>query len=294
MSYSAQGRINLGAYERPFSGVGIEYDPLGVKPDRTGIILHEVGYLRDNQDWNFPSVFSPFWRLYYNTKGGHCVLFGDRMVELTPRHMMLIPPDRLFHCLGTNPVPTFWIAFSAAGKLDSRMECPVLLPPRDTELCLIRDLKRLIAADKNWEPTPAIWRNGQALLQVVLSRRELHWQPPMPEPMERLRRYIEEHLDSNLSNMHLARQTGLSVTGFERAFKRLFGTTASRYVSQIRIGESARLLLQSDGTIDEIAERTGFPNRAYFSRVFKNLTGHTPARFRRRHKQGFSSLRQAS
>ena len=285
MSYSTQGRINLGAYDRPYSGVGIEYDPLGVKPDRTGIILHEAGYLPANQDWNYPSVFSPFWRLYYNSKHGHCVLFGDRMVELTPRHLLLIPPDCLFHCLGTNPVPTFWLAFSAAGKLDSSQEAPVLLPPRDTELCLIRDLKRLIGSDKNWAPTPAIWRNGLALLQVVLARRELHWQPPMPENMERLRRYIEEHLDTSLSNPRLAKQAGLSVTGFERSFKRLFGTTAARYVARLRIGESARLLLQSDNTIDEIADRTGFPNRAYFSRVFKSLAGEAPASFRRKHKR---------
>ena len=86
VSYSIRGRVNVGAYDQPFSGVGIEFDPLGVTPGRTGITLHESGFLPANDAWNFPAVFSPFWRLYYNARRGHSVLFGNRRVELTPRH----------------------------------------------------------------------------------------------------------------------------------------------------------------------------------------------------------------
>ncbi len=284
MSYSIRGRINVGAYDKPFSGVGVEFDPLGVKPDRTGITLHESGYLAANTDWNFPSVFSPFWRLYYNEQRGHCVLFDERMVELTPEHIMLIPPHVMFHCLGANPVASFWLSFSFTHKLHPTMTVPVLLTPRDTELCLIRDLKELIAADKTWEPTDAIYRNSLALLQVVLARSELCWQPPLPENLERVRRHIEEHFDSVLTNGQLAKLAGLSESGFNRVFKQHFGTTPARFVIEMRVREAARLLLQTDQTIDEIAEQTGFPNRAYFSRVFKKVTDEAPATFRRTHQ----------
>lgn len=283
MSYSIHGRINLGAYDRPFSGVGIEYDPLGVKPDRTGITLHEAGYLAANRNWNFPGVFSPFWRLYYNGKSGHCVLFGERMVELTPGHIMLIPPHCLFHCLGLNPVPTFWLAFSFIHTLRLDHVPPVLLKPRDPELCLIRDLKRLISADRTWEPNDAIFRTSLALLHVTLARRELQWQPPLPDTMMRVCNHIEQNLGAPLANPILAGKAGLSVAGFERVFKRHFGTTAARYVTEMRIREAARLLLQTDKTIDAIAELTGFPNRAYFSRVFRQVIDEAPARFRRKH-----------
>ncbi len=285
VSNSVQGRINTGAYDRPFSGVGIEYDPLGVKPGRTGITLHEAGHLPANRDWNYPSVFSPFWRLYFNSKRGHCVLFGERMTELTPRNLMLIPPHCLFHCLGVNPVPTFWLAFSFTRTLHPSHTLPVLLRPRDTELCLIRDVKQLILANRQWEPNDAIFRNSLALLHVVLARPELHWQPPIPENMARVRSFIEGNLAVPLTNPILARQAGLSVAGFERAFKRHFGTTAALYVCEMRVREAARLLLQTGDTIDDIAEQTGFPNRAYFSRVFKLVTDEAPAGFRRRHQR---------
>ena len=285
VSYSVHGRTNTGAYERPFSGVGIEYDPLGIRPGRTGITLHESGYLPANTDWNYPSVFSPFWRLYFNQRRGHCVLFGERMIELTPRHLMLIPPHVMFHCLGGNPVPTFWLAFSFTRKLHPDHEVPVLLKPRDTELCLIRDLRRLIRNDDEWEPTDAIYRNSLALLQVVLSRRELRWQAPLPVNMVRVREFIETRLDSHLTNPQLARQAGLGVEGFVRAFRRHFGTTPAQYVMEMRVREASRLLLQTGETIDDVAEKTGFPNRAYFSRVFKKVTGEAPAAFRVKHRR---------
>jgi AraC family transcriptional regulator of arabinose operon len=284
VSYSIRGRINVGAYARPYSGVGIEFDPLGVKPGRTGITLHEAGFLPRNRDWNFPSVFSPFWRLYFNQRGGHCVLFGERVVELTPAHIMLIPPHCLFHCLGSNPVPTFWLAFSYTRVPANELTPPLLLKPRDTELCLIRDLRRLINADKGWEPDAAIFSNSLALLHVLLSRPELLWQPPLPENMERVRRTIEENPGAALSNPILARLACLSVAGFERVFRRHFGTTAARYVTEMRIREAARLLLQTDATIEAISDQTGFPNRAYFSRVFNAVIHEPPARFRRRHR----------
>ena len=72
---------------------------------------------------------------------------------------------------------------------------------------------------------------------------------------------------------------------FNRNFRRHFGSTPATYVTQMRVREAARLLLHTDETIDAVAELTGFPNRAYFSRVFKRMTDEAPAGFRRRQQQ---------
>ena len=286
MSYSTHGHTNVGSYSQPFSGVGIEFDPLGSPPDRSGLTLHESGYLPDNCEWNFPSVFSPFWRLLYNSERGHCVLFDDVATELAPSHLVLIPPHRMFHCLGKNPVPASWLVFSFTGKLDAAHSPPVRLRIRETEMCLIQDLRQLIAADETWVPTPAIRGYSLALLQVVLCRPELRWQAATSPNLERARLYIEKHFASALDIPGLASQAGMSVSGFARAFQRCFGTTPGRHVTEVRVREAARMLLHGDATLDAIAEQTGFPDRAYFSRVFKKVTKEAPAGFRkRRHRE---------
>lgn len=281
MPYTVKGRVNRGAYSRPYSGVGVEFYPLGVEPGHSGITLHESGYLAQNQEWNYPSVFSPFWRLYYNFEPGHCVMFGEQVVELLPDRIILIPDHCYFHCLGENPVPTFWLAFSFTKALHRDMTIPVQLSLRDTERCLIRDVKNLIAADETCEPTDPIFRNTLALLQVVLARPELGWRPPISEKLARSRTYIEANISGRLTNDILAKEAALSVAGFERAFKRYHGCTPGRFVIETRVREVCHLLMETRESIDVIAEKTGFPNCAYLSRVFKMIVGDSPANFRK-------------
>ena len=54
---------NLGAYESPFSGSGVEFEPVWTNLPARGIVLHECGHIAANRRWNYPGVFSPFWRL---------------------------------------------------------------------------------------------------------------------------------------------------------------------------------------------------------------------------------------
>jgi transcriptional regulator GlxA family with amidase domain len=149
-------------------------------------------------------------------------------------------------------------------------------------LCLIEDLKSLIAANEYWQPTDAILRCSLALLHGVLSRPELRWQPPVSPTLERVRRFIEGSHARPLGNPELAKLAGMAVSRFIPAFLATFGSTPARYVAEVRVREAARMLVQSDASIDEIAERTGFPNRAYFSRVFRKITRDSPAAFRKR------------
>ncbi len=283
MPYTNNNCTSVGAYDQPFSHVGVEYFPLGVTPDRSGITLHEAGFVPDNTDWNWPCMFSPFWRLYYNGLRGHCVVFGERIVELTPDHIVLIPDHCLFHILGENPVPHFWIQFSFVNKLHQDVESPVLLTPYNRELSLIGELQTLIQNDRTREPTDTVYHYGLALLLMVLARPELRWKPAVPDNFAQALKYIAEHVGDDLTNPVLAQRAGMSLASLNRAFRTHMDTTPSVYVMEIRVREACSLLLNSDKGIEEIADDTRFSDRAYFSRVFKRVTGESPAEFRRKH-----------
>ncbi len=284
VSDSALRLQNRGAYASPFSGVGVEFFPLGVPVDHSGLVLYETGYLPRNDWWIFPNVLSPFWRLYYNGRKGHRVLFDGREIELTPQHMMLIPDGQLFHCRGTTPVPTLWFAFNVARRLTPQQPVPILLPPTRTERTLLHDIVRLLQAESPSEDRDKIFHASMALLHVVLGRSEIGWQGQTPAVVVETARYIEEHFAAPLSIPRLARRAGRSVEALARSFKKYRGETIGRFITKVRVREAAHLLLHTDLRIDDVAERTGFPNRAYLSRVFKQITGESPAEFRRRSK----------
>jgi AraC-like DNA-binding protein len=272
---------NRGAYSSPFSGTGLEFFPLGVLPDHSGLMLHEAGFLEQNDSWFFPRTQSPFWRLYYNSAPGHRVVFGGREVELTPEHLVLIPDRQLFDCDGLNPVPHLWLHFSVARRLKSSQSSPILIRPARTERALLSDL---VDSFSGTAPSrEQILHRSLALLLVVLDRPEIQWDLNVPKGVAKAVRHIEVHYASRLSLADLARLAHLSQSAFERTFKRHQGESVSRFIVKVRVREAARRLTSSDDTIDDIAESTGFYDRAYLSRTFKRIVGKPPAEFRRSH-----------
>jgi AraC family transcriptional regulator, arabinose operon regulatory protein len=283
VSDSALRLHNRGAYSSPFSGVGVEFFPLGVPPDHSGLVLHEAGFLPRNDWWDFPNVLSPFWRLYYNYRKGHKVVFSDREIELTPEHLMIIPDRQLFHCRGCKPVPNLWLAFSVTRRLTPHHPIPIVLRPTAAERALMRDFTHLFSDRGQETHRDRIFHGGMALLHTVLSRREIAWQPMAPTVVMETVRFIEKHYASPITVPRLARMASRCVEALARSFKKHQGETIGRFTVKVRVREAAHLLAHTDAKIDDIAERTGFPNRAYLSRVFKKVTGESPAQFRRRH-----------
>jgi len=123
-----------------------------------------------------------------------------------------------------------------------------------------------------------------ALLHLVLVRPEIHWQPSHPpDSILRASSRIETEYARPLSVPDLARTSGLSVSGFAKAFKQIQRVTPGQFLSRVRVRESAFLLVHTPLSLEQIAEQAGFPNRHYFSRVFKHVTGESPALFRAKH-----------
>jgi hypothetical protein len=139
---SAEEWAKLGAYNSPFSGTGVEFLPLGTHSEETEIVLHEVGYLARRPHWNYSRIFSPFWRLYYDLKPGHKVVFREKVVILGPDRLILIPDHQLFQTLGTEPRPKFWYSFSYACHLAPGQDIPIELPIRAEQ---ISDFRPLVA-----------------------------------------------------------------------------------------------------------------------------------------------------
>jgi len=276
-------RYNVGAYEQPFSGVGMEFEPLGASTIDTGFVLHETGYWPTAHAWNFPKVFSPFWRVYYDYARAHGVQFGNERTLLGPDRVLIIPNHQRFDCFGDVPVPKLWFGFSCKQNVEPAQRMPIIVPVNDIILAYVTEFPSLFRG-RSPSRRENIRRLSLSFLMYILNQPQIRWQESLPEVISAAVAAINARPADPWANPVLAKQAAMSTDGFIRAFRQWLHTTPAQYVRQVRIREACRILCEGDDSIERIAAGLGFADRFHFSRVFKRLTGVTPVLYRKRHK----------
>lgn len=97
--------------------------------------------------------------------------------------------------------------------------------------------------------------------------------------MRRIDDWIEANLDKTIRLDDLAMLANLSGFHFHRMFRLSRGIAPHAWVTERRV-DRARVLLQSDQPIAEIAVACGFSSQSHLTRVFRRHTGRTPADYR--------------
>ena len=133
-------------------------------------------------------------------------------------------------------------------------------------------------------PQPAgqpAWEAHALIALTLRSAPSQLWPSDRRDP--RVRRalgFMGEHFREKLALEDIARASGCSERTLLELFQAEVRQTPIQTLTAVRSDEASRLLAHTDLSVDEIAERCGFANRYYFSRVFKQATGESPAAFR--------------
>ena len=123
---------------------------------------------------------------------------------------------------------------------------------------------------------------GEVLAQLILRCAE---NPPCQaklgeerQPVDRVRTYIEDHYDREISLEQLAQVANLSSFHLNRAFSKTFGMPPHAYQIQVRILQAKRLL-RKEWSIEQVAIKTGFVSQSHFGSHFKRLVCVTPGQY---------------
>jgi transcriptional regulator GlxA family with amidase domain len=92
---------------------------------------------------------------------------------------------------------------------------------------------------------------------------------------------IENNIDnSDFGTLQLARLSGMSESQLYRKLKALTGRSTAIFIRSVRLQKAKELLKTTALNVSEVAYETGFNDPAWFSRVFKEEFGGSPASFR--------------
>ena len=99
--------------------------------------------------------------------------------------------------------------------------------------------------------------------------------------VKRMKSMIHEFYQTGIMLDEISRKLDMTPEYLGTLFHRETGTTFSTYVKTYRIAKAKELLAGTNLKLYEIAERVGYSDAKYFSRIFREITGQLPTEYRR-------------
>lgn len=103
------------------------------------------------------------------------------------------------------------------------------------------------------------------------------------ELVEWTKNYIYQNLHSDIVIGELGQKIGVNTSYLSDLFHKVEGTTIQQYICKEKIRLAENMLRYSDYEVKEIASYLSFCSQSYFGNIFRQQTGMTPARYRKKY-----------
>jgi len=129
---------------------------------------------------------------------------------------------------------------------------------------------------------------GDSLLSVLLLLCRNIWIESKPQQEstsvllgQRVKDYIDNHYKEDISLSSITAAMNMNQFYLAHVFKAYSGYSPKQYQTRRRIGEAQNLLLSTDLGVIDVASAVGYDNVNNFHRIFHNLVGIPPARYKK-------------
>ena len=102
---------------------------------------------------------------------------------------------------------------------------------------------------------------------------------------EAVHQYLLDHLERRETIAELSDQFNTSQTKVKSSFRAEYGESVYVHIRRLKMEAAARLLLQSDVSVLEVAGQVGYENASKFARAFNAVMGMTPTKYRKKHRE---------
>jgi AraC-like DNA-binding protein len=108
--------------------------------------------------------------------------------------------------------------------------------------------------------------------------KELYGKDYLTRHVMQAKHFIDKHFPDRIDLDKMAKEAHLSKFHFIRIFKANYGRTPYQYLIDFRM-QKAKEFLKKGLSVSDVCISVGFESIPSFTRIFKKMTGITPARF---------------
>lgn len=109
----------------------------------------------------------------------------------------------------------------------------------------------------------------------------LHVAPRGARVIHMAKQYVSDHYAQKITVKDVADKLNLNPSYFSHLFAKETGQHFSDYLMDFRIEKAKELLMSTNLSVGEIAEKVGYGDQRYFSRIFHRITEMNPTEFRK-------------
>lgn len=247
-------------------------------------------------DWQQGRILEGFALIYISSGRGAFESKPGFSAAIEPGHTFLLFPG-VWHRYAPDPQAGWhehWIGFDGETarrwlryKFISAKNPVVRVHAEDTMLATFSRLMQAIRANR-----PALQQimagATDNLMGLIYSAQQTHPADEAPNPnaiesaITRIQNEFHYHWDMKV----LAQELGVSYSWFRHTFTVHTGLSPHQYLLELRLVHARNLLSESQLSIKEIAQQTGFEDELYFSRLFRQRLHLTPSQWRSRNRFG--------
>lgn len=258
-------------------------------PEATAVSSELITYafVEDVTSFQFSEATYEHWAFLTCIGGEFQYRVGDDEGIARMGELVLCPPGLALHRKVLKPLSFHWSVFKLrASKQDQDILFPYSgkLTWKNTS-SLLQTLEHLKDSQASFSAEYTEHLIDDLLYQVIREQSAFvnDNQPSDPGILESIR-YINENAFQELHLESIANYVGFSRSQFTRKFQKQVGVSPSHYITELRIQKIRKLLIETDDSIEQIAEQCGFKNAFYLSRVFTKKTGMNPSHYRKTHR----------
>lgn len=123
----------------------------------------------------------------------------------------------------------------------------------------------------------------QQLLQELCAHAATETLSPAATVAERAAEFLRKNYYRKINYRDIGKALRFHPNHIARCMRAVYDCTPMEYLQRVRLEQARLLLVSSDLSIEQIADRCGFSQLAYFSRVFKQSEGISPNEFRKQY-----------
>jgi AraC-like DNA-binding protein len=109
--------------------------------------------------------------------------------------------------------------------------------------------------------------------------------PSETNRMQIIHTYVLENYAGTIQLNDVAGRVGMSPSAFCRYFKAHANKTFSEFITEIRVGQACKLLMEDNLNVTQISYECGFRTLSNFNRQFKEVTAQTPSQYKRAYRE---------